>query len=124
MSRTKIAIALVMAAMLTLPVNADRSGLSDPTRPASASAEGHQGVKQTAPSDLKLESILISPNRRIAVINGRQLAEGESADGIEVRHITADTVAINASGKPHLLRHKALTEVKQSKESSRYVSSL
>lgn len=114
---------LVAAAMLTLPVNAERAGLSDPTKPDS-SVRMDQGARTAQRSDLKLESILISPNRRVAVINGLHLAEGESAEGIKVQEITADSVAINASGQKHLLKHKELPAVKHSKESKRYVSSL
>ena len=113
---------MIAAAILTMPVNAERSGLIDPTRPDADTEIRH--TLQAQPSDLKLESILVSPNRRVVVINGQRLAEGESADGIEVHKITSDTVAIYARGKQHLLKHKALPEVKHSKESDRYVSSL
>jgi MSHA biogenesis protein MshK len=82
----KVAIFL----MLLLPVQL--MALSDPTRPSS-----YRDVVP-APS-LKLNSILWSESRRVAIVNGKAVLEGEQvADAVVVR-IERDKVALRRNGK-------------------------
>jgi len=70
--------------------------LPDPTRPASASGESAPSVVQ----GLVLQSVLIAPQRRLAVINGRTLAIGERFDGVTVIDIQPHEVVLKrASGE-------------------------
>jgi MSHA biogenesis protein MshK len=69
--------------------------LPDPMRPASAPSDGVTSAVQ----GLVLQSVLIAPQRRLAVINGRTLAIGERIDGATVVDIQAHEVVLKrASG--------------------------
>lgn len=77
--------------------------LRDPTRPPadptiSRSAESH------TVQHWNLSSILISPQRRIAVINGRSLQVGQSLAGARVLSIEADQVVLRQGDRTHILR--------------------
>jgi hypothetical protein len=76
---------LSLLTALSLPAVADV--LADPTRPPAewqAVPSHGQSAETAAP---KLTSILISPSRRVAVIDGIALREGQTANGITVVHI-------------------------------------
>ena len=76
---------LSLLTALSLPAVADV--LADPTRPPAnwQREPAHAGaVKQGNP---KLTSILVSHSRRVAVIDGVALSEGQSANGLTVVHI-------------------------------------
>lgn len=66
--------------------------LTDPTRP---------GQYQPGPAKIqyRLESILFSQSRRVAVINGKVLAEGEKIGSARVLSIGEDTVRLQTGGK-------------------------
>jgi MSHA biogenesis protein MshK len=71
-------------------------GLPDPTRPASALGGG--GVT-TGVHGLVLQSVLIAPQRRLAVINGHTLAVGERIGDATVADIQPHEVVVKrASG--------------------------
>jgi MSHA biogenesis protein MshK len=81
----KMRALLSLFAVLALPAVADV--LADPTRPpANWQPEPAQSAtpKQGAP---QLTSILVSHSRRVAVIDGVALSEGETANGLTVVHI-------------------------------------
>ncbi|MFT5693250.1 MAG: MSHA biogenesis protein MshK [Oceanicoccus sp.] len=67
-------------------------GLQDPTQPSNFRAA------DSTTSVLTLESILISGDRRVAVINGKAITEGESAGGVKVVSIDKDSVRVLHSG--------------------------
>ncbi len=76
---------LSLLSVLSLPVAAEV--LADPTRPPTNwQAEPGRAVasEQATP---KLTSILVSSSRRVAVIDGVPLSEGQSANGVTVVHI-------------------------------------
>lgn len=66
--------------------------LQDPTQP-----EQYRPARQGAA--LKLESILFSPDRRVAVINGKALVEGERLGNARVITIGKDSVRVQQGGK-------------------------
>lgn len=79
------------------PLNAVK--LSDPTRP----------LQETVPTQrvlpaLKLNSVLISEQRRLAVINGQTVAEGEQVGGAKVLRISSDRVLLQRAGQPVEIR--------------------
>jgi MSHA biogenesis protein MshK len=93
---------LALCALLTaLPVFG--SALIDPTRPAgqgsTATVRAH-----TAHSDWTLDSTLVAPDRRVAVINGKRVSEGETVDGARVIQIRKLEVLIQAAGKRKTLQ--------------------
>ena len=95
--RTGTRIALALCATLTaLPVPG--SALIDPTRPAShgQAAAAHAGESRRG---WTLDSTLVAPDRRVAVINGKRVSEGESVDGARVIEIRKLDVLIQADGR-------------------------
>lgn len=83
------------ATLAGLPANG--STLIDPTRPARTHrfSPGPGG----AHSGWTLDSTLVAPDRRVAVINGKRASEGESVDGARVIEIHKLDVLIRADGK-------------------------
>jgi len=79
------------------------------TRPTAPAARAKQPAKprsrrtydRIADSKLKLQALAWSEDtvRRMAVINGRIVHEGESVDGYQVVEIRAEEVIVNAGGK-------------------------
>ena len=72
--------------------------LKDPTQPTDpqnyfGSAESHSG------SSWSLQSILSSPQRRIAVINGTRVKEGDRVGSARVVRIHESHVLLNTSGR-------------------------
>lgn len=78
-------------------VNADTP---DPTRPLGFSAQAGAAVG-SAPTTIELNSILISQDRRIAIINGQPLRENQTIKGIgaQVKKIDADAVTLQQGSK-------------------------
>lgn len=60
--------------------------IQDPTRPSGYVEEGE--------NPWKLNAVIISPRRRIAVINGKSLTVGEEINGQQVISIDQDAVVI------------------------------
>ncbi|MFU8876792.1 MAG: hypothetical protein ACNA7E_01515, partial [Wenzhouxiangellaceae bacterium] len=79
----------------------------DPTRPPNAAElaawRGQPGEQATA---WRLESVLISDRRKVAVINGRRVGEGDVVDGARVRTIEATHALIEAEGRTRRLNIK------------------
>jgi MSHA biogenesis protein MshK len=74
-------LALLLTAGLSLALHAAQAqSLSDPTRPPNVSATAPADGAPRAAAAQRLESILISPNRRVAVIDGRTVTEGSRID--------------------------------------------
>lgn len=74
---------------------------ADPTRPPSGSNTVGPAAATTGP---RLESVLIAPDRKIALINGQQYAVGAAfADGRVVR-ITETEVVIRRGGRDEVLK--------------------
>lgn len=79
-------VALGIAAN-SYPAGAVAENLRDPTRPALY--RGGPGVAGPArPAAWVLQSVLISPERRYAIINGEVVSPGESIDGAQLLGVT------------------------------------
>lgn len=96
--------------VLALMGSAQVYALQDPTRPPGAAAE--PSVVMPA-RDLTLGSILLGNQRRIAVINGVALKEGDSHDQIRVRRIYKDRVEVTDRGQPRTLYPEPLPQVRK-----------
>lgn len=72
----------------------------DPTRPLDWLAERTPPSREnvTRPK-LRISSILISPVRRLAIINGRSMAEGDKIAGATVQRVSADGVRLSWKGE-------------------------
>ena len=97
MFNQSLRVALLL--LVTLPVNAAHA-LTDPTRPAAF--QGGKVIQQA----YQLDSILYAGSRKVAVINGQPLSEGERLQGIKVIAIKKDSVTILSKGKPRTLQLK------------------
>ena len=81
--------------------------LVDPMRPADYRAVQ---VKPPAKKDdvdtssWKLTAVLTSPNRQVAVVNGRSLQQGDSLEGFTVKKIQEDRVFLQKAEKKVVLR--------------------
>lgn len=84
---------LVLAlAVAAAPCAVHAAPFADPTRPPGA-PEAAKGVA-AAPGGPRLESVLIAPDRRIAVISGQQVTLGSRFGDGEVVRITESEVLI------------------------------
>jgi MSHA biogenesis protein MshK len=72
-----MAVAGLGAGLAPATANDSLVGLPDPTRPSSALGDGGGDGVATGVHGLVLQSVLIAPQRRLAVINGKTLAVGE-----------------------------------------------
>lgn len=91
MSRWRLhSIALTSLLWLEAPAFA----LDDPTRPTNFSAPAAVAAPEAPQTQLRLYSTLISPQRSVAVINGRILGRGDSIDGATVAEIRPGQVTL------------------------------
>ena len=86
---TLVLAALVCAVTASM---AAAQTLRDPTRPPAASAKGAAG--KIGPSGWILQSVLISPERRYAIINGEVVPIGGSIAGAELVAVAAERVTL------------------------------
>lgn len=76
--------------------------LRDPTRPPTQAeieawfGNGHESGQRPA---FHLQSILLAPERRIAVIDGQRLRLGETVDNAEVKAIEPGRVVLERNGE-------------------------
>jgi len=98
---------LVVALMASSQANA----LQDPTRPPEARLPS---VQKAPVRDLELGSILLGSARRVAVIEGVPMREGEIHNGIRVKRIYRHKVEILDQGQFRVLYPKTLPQVRRS----------
>ena len=83
--------------------------LQDPTRPPGPQAT----VAQPSPErSLALDSILFSKDRRVAVIEGEALREGQGFDNVRVIRIYANRVLVTDNGRERVLYLERLPQVR------------
>ncbi len=71
--------------------------VGDPMRPFQYVGKG--GPAATGVQVFRLTAVLISPSRRIAVVNGKPCAAGDVIDGAEIASIEASAVGLKRGGK-------------------------
>ncbi len=86
--------------LLSTAVSADT--MSDPMRPP----QSGESVPQHATGDPRwmVTGILVSPERRLAMINNRLIGVGDSVDGARVRNIYGNGVELDIGGRSIVLR--------------------
>jgi len=87
---------LMCVLLIARPVGG--TALIDPTRPASPHRRSSDDPVRNQ-GGWRLDSTLVAPDRRVAVINGKQVSEGESVDGARVIAIHQLEVRIQAPGR-------------------------
>lgn len=107
---------LCCSTMAAVVEDVDGEELRDPTAPLyPAGREDSAGEQAGLPTgSLRLSSILIRPNQRIAVINGRQLSVGDQVGSARVVSIETDVVTVESAGSRRQLRLHA-NSIKQSR---------
>lgn len=99
--QTTILSAVLMIATQVFCAEAD---FGDPTRPLGYT------VKPEANSTLRLDSVLISDQRKVAVINGKPIAENQWIQGRQVKEIKKHQVVLFFEGQQIVLSlHKLKT---------------
>jgi len=83
----------------------------DPTRPTDPAA--YFGNNEPSASGWSLQSILSSPQRRIAIINGSRVREGDRIGAAQVIRITPTQVVLNTGERTLTLRMQS-TRIKVS----------
>ena len=104
MKRLRIELAALLAVMLSAPACAE--GLTDPTRPPSGLDVTASGARsaEAAPASLVLESVLIHPDSRIAIISGERLALGQKIRGLRLVKIADTEVVLLDGGERRTLK--------------------
>ena len=88
----KIGLWVLLMQALVNPVGAALAGLEDPTMPKVSSL--------TEEADLySVQSIIIAPNRRLAIINGKTVGVGSELSGARVIAIHKTHVVLLRSGQ-------------------------
>ncbi len=98
----KTKLLILCALLITLPINGKE--LFDPTRPPSTNktSPAQTGVKRDV---WLLESIVLAPDRRVAVINGQRVNEGDSVNNAIVIRIRKLDVLIQTSNEKRIILH-------------------
>lgn len=78
--------------------------LRDPTRPPVFIAPRASSLEPAQSSELVLQTVLISPERRHVVINGRLLSIGQSISGLKVVAINESEVLLSGGAGARKLR--------------------
>lgn len=88
--------------LLTLALTANAADLRDPTRP------GWQPPRPTAATDQPvgnpLTAIIIGPQKRLALINGRYVAVGDRVGDARLTQIAFDYVVLRSASGERMLR--------------------
>ena len=96
-------LSLLLAAGSLLAVPAHAQSLADPTRPPNVAPAGAGNAQPAAGSSQRLESILISPNRKLAVIDGRTVTLGSKVDEATVVQIAETRVTLRQGAELKML---------------------
>jgi MSHA biogenesis protein MshK len=107
--KSRIAAAPIALVMFSAGQAAFAQGLSDPTRPPSFSGVPFDGV--AAPAGPVLQSIVLSPKRRLALINGKLIGIGDRVGAATLVAIEIDSVRLREGGGTKVV--KLLPEVRK-----------
>lgn len=91
-------------------VPAVAQGLQDPTRPPGLETAM---AKPVPARPLALDSILFSKNRRVAVIEGEALREGQGFDNVRVIRIYANRVLVTDNDRERVLYLERLPQIRE-----------
>jgi MSHA biogenesis protein MshK len=105
MSTTITGRILLLGTALYVAQAAPAAGtFTDPTRPNGYAVHGQARHLPGSAGDWTLSSTLVAPDRRVAVINGHQVSEGEYLDGARVVRIEKLSALLSAAGR-HITLH-------------------
>lgn len=101
MSRRGDLKCFLIAIMTLLPVAVH--AFSDPTQPADFVRARPQATRDDPPTPV-LQSTLVSPSRRLAVISGKRLRVGDHFNGAVITDISPYAVRMRKGGRETTLR--------------------
>lgn len=111
----KHALRMVGIAWLAGATIVQAQALRDPTRPPGvAGVRVTPGERVPPTGGLKLQSILVSPERRAAIISGQVVRLGESVQGHRLVAIGEGEVVLRMDGKSRTLRLFPAVDLRQS----------
>ena len=88
--------ALLLASLLAGTLSAaEEAPVRDPMRPFGAASPG---VAAAAKPRFELSAVLISPARRVAIVNGKPYSRGAVVDGAEIVAIDPGVVRLRENG--------------------------
>ena len=93
---------IYVLAFAAAPAAAWAQGLADPTRPPNASAVA--GATEISSLGPQLQSVLISPGRKLAVINGETVALGGKFGQATLVRITESQVVLKSGEETQVLK--------------------
>ncbi|WP_235548476.1 general secretion pathway protein GspB [Noviherbaspirillum sp. Root189] len=89
--------------MATQAMNAGAQALPDPTRPPAALQKDERET-ENVPAAPELQSVLISPKRRVATINGQIVHVGDKVGEAQVVKITENEVVLRNGKESRTLK--------------------
>ncbi|MBD3639901.1 MAG: hypothetical protein HUJ18_02805 [Marinobacter sp.] len=98
-----------LMAIIALFASLPAAALQDPTKPPGTEAPA---TRSQPVRSLSLDSIVYGQDRKVAVIEGEALREGQDANGIRVRKIHQDRVEVLDRGNPRVLYLDKLPQVR------------
>jgi len=98
-------------ALITIGISFNTYSAQDPMRPPNWIIES-QTMSKRSIEPLALQQILISENRKIAIINEKIVIEGSSIDGGRVLDIGDEWVRVMRDGRSMMLRISPITKEK------------
>lgn len=90
------------------------AALGDPMRPAARAPEA--GAVPDGAAALRLEGIVFAASRKLALIDGEFLVEGQRFHDVKIERIQRDQVTVQRDGKTWVLRPESATTAAESGE--------
>ena len=90
---------MLLIALAALPFAMPAQGLSDPTAPEVAPSVQAGATPSAAGGGWQLQFTLVAPGRRVAIINGVMVREGDVVAGASVVSIGPGHVLLKAKGR-------------------------
>jgi MSHA biogenesis protein MshK len=87
------------ALLLTMSATAAAERLVDPTRPPQA-----QDVSGPSYESVRVEAVLRSAERHLAIVNGKIVRAGDRVGGVQIEAILVDGIRYVRDGKVHIAR--------------------
>ena len=115
MSRLALAVTLGLGLLAPCAGALAQAGLGDPTKPTALSDPDEVTAAAAAQAPRwRLQSTLVADTRRVAVINGRTVAQGERVDGAQLVEIRQDGVTLEHDGQRITLRLPGAVNIRRS----------
>jgi hypothetical protein len=96
----RLATLLLCAYCAAVPAQA----MKDPTRPPQSLWRPQGGVEEPSPSGPQLQSVMLSPSRRAAIISGKVVNQGERYGDAVVAEVAEDRVVLRRGASTEVLK--------------------